>query len=52
MTKKQAGEGTGLLRSSSITGGSQDMNSNRTGTWKQELMQRPRRMGVAYWPDS
>jgi hypothetical protein len=28
--------------------GSQDRNSNRAGTWRQELMQRPWR-GVSYW---
>jgi len=29
-------------------GGSQDRNSHRAGTWRQELMQRPWR-GAAYW---
>ena len=32
----------------SITEGSQDRNSNRAGTWRQEPMQRPWR-GAAYW---
>jgi len=31
-----------------IVEGSQDRNTNRTGTWKQELMQRAWR-DVAYW---
>jgi hypothetical protein len=31
-----------------ITEGSQDRNSNRAGTWRQELMQRPWR-GAAHW---
>jgi hypothetical protein len=31
-----------------ITKGSQDRNSHRAGTWRQELMQRPWR-GAAYW---
>jgi hypothetical protein len=31
-----------------ITKGSQNRNSNNTGTWRQELMQRPWR-GAAYW---
>jgi hypothetical protein len=31
-----------------IFGGSQVRNSNRAGTWRQELMQRPWR-GAAYW---
>jgi hypothetical protein len=31
-----------------ITKGSQDRNSHRVGTWRQELMQRPMR-GAAYW---
>jgi hypothetical protein len=35
-------------RSQSITGGSQDRNSSRAGTWRQELMQRPWR-SAAYW---
>jgi hypothetical protein len=38
----------GLFSSLFITGGSQDRNSNRAGTWKQELMQRPWR-NTAYW---
>ena len=29
--------------------GSQDRNTNRTGTWKQELMQRPWRDGTPNW---
>jgi hypothetical protein len=28
--------------------GRQERDSNRTGTWKQELMQRPQK-GAAYW---
>ena len=51
MTKKQVGE----VRVYSaytytllfITKGSQDWNSHRAGTWRQELMQRPWR-GAAY----
>lgn len=35
-------------KSSFIIEGRQDMNSNRAGTWKQEVMQRPRR-GAVYW---
>lgn len=31
-----------------ITEGSQEANSSRAGTWKQELVQGPW-MGVAYW---
>ena len=31
-----------------ITEGSQNRNSNRAGTWRQELMQSPQR-GAAYW---
>ena len=31
-----------------ITEGNQDRNSNRAGTWRQELKQRPQR-GAAYW---
>ena len=31
-----------------ITKGSQDRNSHRAGTWRQELMQRPWR-SAAYW---
>ena len=31
-----------------VTEGSEGRNSNRAGTWKQELMQRPRRSS-AYW---
>lgn len=29
--------------------GRQDMNSNRAGTWKQEVMQRPQRMLLTGW---
>jgi hypothetical protein len=55
MTKKQVGEemvysaytSTLLL----ITKGSQDRNSHRAGTWRQELMQRPWRAAV-YWTGS
>jgi len=39
----------GLVSASqSITGGSQDRNSSRAGTWRQELMQGSLR-GAAYW---
>jgi hypothetical protein len=52
MTKKQAGEERVYLASAFtslfVTDGSQDRNSNRAGTWRQELMQRPR-MGTAHW---
>jgi hypothetical protein len=52
MTKKQVGEervysaytSTLLL----ITKGSQDWNSHRAGTWRQELMQRSWK-NAAYW---
>jgi len=44
MTKKQVGEERVYLAYTStllfITKGSQDRNSHRTGTWRQELMQR------------
>jgi hypothetical protein len=52
MAKKQVGEERvhSIYTSSLlfITEGSQDRNSNRTGSWRQELMQRPWR-GAAYW---
>jgi hypothetical protein len=52
MTKKQVGEERVYSAYSStllfITKGSQDRNSHRAGTWKQELMQRSWR-GVANW---
>ena len=52
MTKKQVGKGRVYSAYTSkvqfITTGSQDRNSHRAGTWRQELMQRPWR-GVAYW---
>ena len=52
MTKKQLGGGKGLLTCTStllfIIEGSQDGKSNRTGSWRQELMQMPWR-GAAYW---
>ena len=52
MTKKQAGEERVYLASAFtslfVTDGSQDRNSNRAGTWRQELMQRPWR-GAAFW---
>jgi hypothetical protein len=45
MTKKQAGEERVYSAYIStllfITKGSQDRNSHRVGTWRQELMQRP-----------
>jgi hypothetical protein len=51
MTKKQVGEEVVYLAYTStslfIIKGSQDRNSNRTGTWRQELMQKPSR-GAAY----
>jgi hypothetical protein len=52
MTKREVGEErvysayTSTLRFT--TEGSQDRNSNRAGTWRQELMQRPWR-DAAYW---
>jgi hypothetical protein len=52
MTKKQVGEERVYLAYTStllfITKGSQDRNSHRAGTWRQELMQRSWR-GTAYW---
>ena len=52
MTIKQVGEeGTYLAHTSIlrfIIEGSQDGNSNRAGSWRQELMQRPWR-SAAYW---
>jgi hypothetical protein len=52
MTKKQVGEERVYSAYTStllfITKGSQDRNSHRAGTWRQELMQRPWR-GAAYW---
>ena len=52
MTRKQVGEGRVYLAYTSIllfiTEGSQDRNSNKAGTWRQELMQRPWK-GAAYW---
>jgi hypothetical protein len=43
MTENQVGEKRAYLHSISlfITEGSQDRSSNRAGTWRQELMQRP-----------
>jgi hypothetical protein len=52
MTKKQVGEETVYLAYTStwysITEGSQERNSNRIGTWRQELMQRSCKV-AAYW---
>ena len=52
MTKKQVGEERVYVAYTSallfITEGSQDRNSNRAGTWRQELMQRSWR-NAAYW---
>jgi hypothetical protein len=52
MTKKQVEEERIYLSYTStslfIIKGSQDRNSNKAGTWRQELMQRPWR-GAAYW---
>ena len=52
MTKKQVGEEKIYSAYTStllfITKGSQDWNSHRVGTWRQELMQRPW-MDAAYW---
>jgi hypothetical protein len=53
LTKKQVGEERVYSAYTStllfITKGSQDRNSHRAGTWRQELMmQRPRR-DAAYW---
>jgi hypothetical protein len=50
MTKKQVGEERVYLANTSTAlfiEGSQDRSSNRTGFWRQELMQRPWR-GTAY----
>ena len=48
---KQIGEETVyfsyISRSLFIIEGSQDRNSNRAGTWRQELMKRP--SGAVYW---
>ena len=52
MTKKQVGEERVYSAYTSmllfITKGSQDRNSHRAGTWRQELMQRSWK-GAAYW---
>jgi hypothetical protein len=52
MTKKQVGEEKVYSAYTStllfITKGSQDRNSHRPGTWRQELLQRPWR-NAAYW---
>jgi hypothetical protein len=52
MTKKQVGEERVYSAYTStllfITKGSQDRNSHRAGTWRQELMQSPWK-GAAYW---
>jgi hypothetical protein len=52
MTKKQAGEEMVYSAFTStllfITKGTQDTNSKKSGTWRQELMQKPW-SGVAYW---
>jgi hypothetical protein len=52
MTKKQVGEERDFSAYTSIllfiTKGSQDRNSHRAGTWRQELMQMPWR-DAAYW---
>ena len=52
MTKKQVGEERVYSAYTStllfITKGCQDYNSQRAGTWRQELMQRSWR-GAAYW---
>ena len=52
MTKRQVGEERVYSAFTStlvfITKGSQDINSHRVGTWRQELMHRPWR-GAAYW---
>jgi hypothetical protein len=51
-TKKQVGEETVYSAYTStllfITKGSQDWNSHRAGTWRQELMQRPWK-DISYW---
>jgi hypothetical protein len=52
MTKKEVGEERVYSAYTSTllfsTKGSQDRNSHRAGTWRQELMQRPWR-DAAYW---
>ena len=50
MTKKKVGEERVYLTSTLlfITKGSQDRNSNKAGTWRQESMQRLWRV-AAYW---
>jgi hypothetical protein len=52
MTKKQVGEERVYSAYTStllfITNGSQEWNSHRVGTWRQELMQRPWK-NVTYW---
>jgi hypothetical protein len=52
MTRKQVGEERVYSAYTStllfIIKGSQDRNSHRAGTWRQELMQRPWR-DAAYW---
>ena len=52
MTKKEVGEkwlySAYISTLMFITKGSQDWNSHRAGTWRQELMQGPRR-DAAYW---
>ena len=52
MTKKQVGEERVYSAYTSISlliiEGSQDRNSNRAGSWRQELMQRPWK-DAAYW---
>ena len=48
MTKKKVGEERVYLVYTFIIEASQDRYSNRTGAWRQELMQRPWR-GAAYW---
>jgi hypothetical protein len=52
MTKKQAGEEKVYSAYTStllfITKGSQNRNSHRAGSWRQKLMQRPRK-GAACW---
>ena len=58
MTKKQVGEEKVYLAYTStllfITEGSQDRNSNRAGTWRQELMEGPCRgtcfLACSPWP--
>ena len=53
MPQKQVGEERVDLAYTSILlfiiKGSQDRNSNRAGTWRQELMQRPWGRGAAYY---